>query len=106
MEEIMKIWPALAFITNLIIAWALWSLNKKFATREELSSLDTKIKAIEGKLSVGHVCFNQDSIHKLEIATTELSGKVETLSALIGRMEKTLSRQEDYLLNKGRAKSE
>ena len=103
-------WAPLMVVLQLIIAWIIWSLSRKFVSREtyfeDIKRIDKDLTKLRQKTDVGHVCLNQNSIHQLHVSTTKLAGQIETMSALSKRIEKTLTRQEDYLLNNKGHKNE
>lgn len=75
--------------------WIWWSLKKRFATKEDLKAVASRVEKIEQK--VADLPGLKD-FHKMQITIEHMCGEQKEQKAILERVEKILDRQQDYLL--------
>lgn len=75
--------------------WIWWSLKKRFATKEDVKTVASRVEKIEQK--VADMPGLKD-FHKIQITIEHIAGMQNEQKAILERVEKILDRQQDYLL--------
>ncbi len=75
--------------------WIWWSLKKRFATKEDLKSVSSRVDKVEQKIADMP---GLKDFHKMQMTIEHMAGEQKEQKAILQRVEKTLERQQDYLL--------
>lgn len=87
----------LLFLTSLL-GWIGWSLRSKFTTKIAFDNLSQRVQKIEDKME--EIPTKQD-LHQISINMEKMSGDLNTQKNILMRVERTMERQEEFLLNRG-----
>lgn len=87
----------LLFLTSLL-GWIGWSLRSKFTTKIVFDNLCQRVQKIEDKME--EIPTKQD-LHQISINMEKMSGDLNTQKNILMRVERTMERQEEFLLNRG-----
>lgn len=73
-------------------------------TQEDLKAVDDKVDDVEGRVSTLETIMqslpDKDSLHRLEITLTTLSGQIENLNTRIGPIDNLSRRLQEVLLDR------
>jgi uncharacterized coiled-coil protein SlyX len=97
-------------LTCVCVGVAFW-LRAKFATKEDVYSLDKRFTKIETRMSTCEDKIKQmpskDDLHQQAIMMSKMAGKIDSVNTevqgirdFLKTQAKTINRVEDYLLNK------
>lgn len=89
----------LIWILGAIFGWIWWSLKKRFVPKEDLLPLIIRIDDVEKKVADMP---SQKDFHKTLLTIEHMAGQLQEQKAIMERVEKTLDRQQEYLMNKDR----
>lgn len=109
MDNFYKYVPIGLFILQLLMAWAFWSLQSAFVSKDHcddcqkdtskiINGLKVKTQDVEANLkNVPSV----KNIHDLSLQISTMAGDIRSLSEILERVEQKVMRQEDYLMHQG-----
>lgn len=105
-ERIIQEWPLAFFgIMNGLFMWAIWSLGRRFAAKEELLPIMDRVLQCEQKIEVVRHDLGfqprQKDIEGLRLATSQLEVKIARMEGTLRKLDETAQRLNDYLLNSG-----
>lgn len=89
----------LIWILGAIFGWIWWSLKKRFVPKEDLLPLIIRIDDVEKKVADMP---SQKDFHKMQLTIEHMAGEQTAQKEIMSRIEKTLDRQQEYLMNKDR----
>lgn len=92
-------WGVIAGIFGFFFAWAKFTATKTYATKDDLNQIDTRLTAVEQ--SVKGLATQKD-MHEMMIRIERITGKIDQIEAISTRMERTVQRQEEFLMSGGR----
>lgn len=98
-------WPALLVTANFLGAWAMWSMNRKFVTREDCTKCAVQIGERVSNLENQRTCIDvkldklpqMQALHDIALRQEELAGQMEALKATIEGLRDVLRRVETPL---------
>lgn len=98
-------WPVLLVSANFLGAWAMWSMTRKFVTREDCTSCSVKIVERVSNLENQRTCIDvkldklpqMQALHDIALRQEELAGQMEALKATIEGLRDVLRRVETPL---------
>ncbi|GAB6037644.1 hypothetical protein JCM15519_38630 [Fundidesulfovibrio butyratiphilus] len=107
MEETTLKWasiivPCVVLVFQSVLAWASWSMNKKFVPSEECAKCREEMSGRVAKAETTLTCLDsrlerlpsESDIRALSAKLSELGGKIDTLSARIDGQEQVMERVE------------
>lgn len=89
----------LIWILGAVFGWIWWSLKKRFVPKEDLAPLIIRIDDVEKKVADMP---SQKDFHKMQLTIEHMAGEQTAQKEIMTRIEKTLDRQQEYLMNKDR----
>lgn len=89
----------LIWILGAIFGWIWWSLKKRFVPKEDLVPLIIRIEDVEKKVADMP---SQKDFHKIQLTIEGMAGEQKEQKAIMERVERSLDRQQEYLMNKDR----
>lgn len=78
MKLLVDYWPIAAFVFNLVFGGLLWAAKRQFATKEELSVVDTRLGKAEA--SIAQMPTRED-IAKIKLDLAGIAGDVKETNA-------------------------
>ena len=91
-------WGVVVGIAGFFFGWGKFTAAKTYASKEDVSKLEHRVSAVEQ--SVKGLATQKD-MHDLTLKLERLTGKIDKIEAISERMENTVRRQEDFLMNRG-----
>lgn len=83
--EIVNDWlPTLTYIGPPLCGWIWWSANQRFAKREDISALHSRLASVETKLDD---LPDAATMHKVELALEEIRGDMRAQRARMDGMD-------------------
>lgn len=99
-------WPGVLLTLQSLMAWALWSLRTRFASKADIAALEHRLTIVEASLD--HLP-TKDDMHatRLELARTlteiaEVRSDYRGLTGLVDRLESTVTRHEQVMIDGAR----
>ncbi|MFZ5427196.1 MAG: DUF2730 family protein [Thermodesulfobacteriota bacterium] len=98
-------WPVLALLVNGLAVWVMWSMSRKFMTREDCARCAGNITARVETLEKQKTCVDikldnlpqMEALHQIALRLEELAGDQEALKATIDGLRDLLRRVEHPL---------
>ena len=98
-------WPVLVVLGNLLGLWLMWSMTKKFMTREDCAKCAGALTERVGTLESQRTCVDikldrlpqVEALHEMALRQEELAGEIEALKATIVGFRDLLRRIEHPL---------
>lgn len=113
MDTLLRYWPMIGLVSNLLIGWVVWSMAQKFATKADIATLQktvsgdvsalsndvgdvsNRVSAIEKELE--HIP-NTNQLHETNIRLERVIGKLEAIERDYGHILGRQARLEDGLI--------
>ncbi len=94
--------PCVVLVLQGVLAWASWTMNKKFMPAEECAKCREEMTGRVAKAETSLVCLDsrlerlpsEGELRALSVKLSELGGKIDTLSARIDGQESIMERVE------------
>ena len=102
--DFLREWGGLLFATlNLLLVWVIWSLGRRFASKEDLVPINRRLDQCEKQMEITQRNLSYQpgrrEIEALRVATTTLEVKIARMEATMRKLDETARRLSDYLLN-------
>lgn len=95
MSWVLEHWPVLGFGINLLLGWLMWSMNKRFASKDEVAFLDKRLAKAETSLTQ---LPSRTEIADLQVAIAQLTGAVKETNADLRGVSKLVERVENAVI--------
>lgn len=99
MDDIVKYFPFGLFALQAFMGWFLWSMKREFVSQKDFSELKGRTQRVEDTVQN---LPSVKSMHDLSLQLGKMAGDIQTLTEILGRVEKRSARQEEYLFMKGK----
>ena len=84
LEALARLWPLLFFVTQAVMAWALWSLKKQFVSRDEYERDTEKRDQRLCELEKGS--YSAPSREEIRALSEQIGTLTEKLATIDGRL--------------------
>lgn len=85
----------LIWILGGFCGWIWWSIKTKFVTKETYQMLVGEVSELKNQVSGMP---SQRDFHKMQLSLEHITGELATQNKTLSIIEKTLERQQDYLM--------
>ena len=96
LKAIKEYWGVIVGVVGFLFGWAKWSAGKNFVEKKDFDDLKDRVGTIENNIST---LATKEEINRLLIQNERILGDLKETKAIVSRMERTVQRQEDYLMN-------
>lgn len=94
-ELLLKYSGVIGMIAAPFFGWIWWSLKKRFVTKEDFAAYTARLEIVEKTVSAMP---SMNDFHKTLLTIEHMAGQLQEQKAIMERVEKTLDRQQEYLM--------
>lgn len=95
-------WPVILVVMNFLGMWIMWSMSKKFMTREDCSKcaggIGDRVATLEKQKTCVDIKLDSlpqvETLHEISLRQEQLSGEIAALKATIDGLKELLKRLE------------